>query len=267
MSADHRYVAYGDDSDLRVAAAEFLSEGPTLGARVGYFGWGGLDELRDRLGGLAGVDALLGGSAQITSLDQHFRADEVPDPVALRAFWAHATDAALDAGFSALRVVADTTPWVGAGRERAVFLRGEHLVDRYGLDHPFALLCACDASALTDDALAEIACVHPSARGLSPPFHLHACPGADLALGGEVDAFCVPLMERVLAAVAEGEAGRDVVIDAARLGFLDHQGLLALDAHGERAGLRAVVLRHAPPMARIVVELLNLRHVRVEAAR
>jgi len=61
MTADHPYVAYAGDPELRTAAAGFLSEGLTLGQQVGYFGWGGSDALRDRANGLAGLDELIRG--------------------------------------------------------------------------------------------------------------------------------------------------------------------------------------------------------------
>ena len=92
MTGDHSYVAFSEGSELRTAAADFLSEGLTVGQRVGYFGWGGSDALRQQANGLAGLDELIRkGTAQVTSLDDHFCRDVAPEPAALVAFWSAAT--------------------------------------------------------------------------------------------------------------------------------------------------------------------------------
>jgi len=269
MSAEHWCLAYAGEGSLRTATDDFLSAGVALGQQVGYFGWGGDDGLRGRLSGVAGGDELVRrGAARITSLDEHFRRDEPPDPLTLVAFWAKATDAALDAGFSALRAVADTTPWAELDpAQRTVFLRGEHLVDRYRLDHPFTLICACDASTVDGDALAETACIHPFAQGVSTPFHLHAIEDADFALHGEIDAFALPLLQRTLSSVPHLDGQRELVFDADDLAFIDHSSLIALNQHAERSGAAAVVLRDASRTSAKLVTLLDLRRIRVEEPR
>jgi len=269
VSANHWCLAYAEESGLRTAAVGFLSEGLLRGQQVGYVGWGGDDELRGRLQGIGDVAELMRqGAARVTSFDEQFRRDEAPEPAQLVSFWSEATDAALAGGFTALRAVADTTPWAGLQHEqRTRFLRGEHLVDRYRLDHPFTLLCAVDTSTLTGDALAETACVHPHAEGVSTAFHLHATEDADFALHGEIDAFDVPLLERVLDAAPHVEGNGEVVVDAAGLDFIEHRSLFALEGHAERNGLRAMVLRNASGTVVRLSELLHLRRVRVETPR
>ena len=267
MTRDHWCVAYADEADLGAVTSRYLSE--SQGDQVGLFGWGAVDELVALLAGLGSVDVLIGaGAARVGSFDQHFRRDEPPDPRALLAFWSDATDAAVDAGFPGLRVVADTTPWACLDHEkRVLFLQGEQLLNRYRHDHPFTLICACDASLLAGEALAETASIHPLTEGVSSPFRLHATVGADSALDGEIDAFAVPLLERVLGSVRDGDTSRKVVIDATGLGFVDHHGLLALERHADRFGLTGVVLRHASSTVGHLVELLGLRCVRVEVPR
>ena len=269
MSANHWCLAYAEESGLRAAVAGFLSEGLLGGQQVGYVGWGGDDELRGRLEGIGDVEELTRrGAARVTSFAERFRRGEAPEPAKLLSFWSDATDAALAAGFTALRAVADTTPWAGLGHEqRARFLRGEQLVDRYRLDHPLTLLCAVDTSTLTGDALAETACVHPFAEGVFTPFHLHATEDADFALHGEIDAYDVALLERVLDSVPPGEGDGEVVVDAAGLDFIGHRSLFALERHAERSGRRAVVLRNASGAVVRLSELLDLRRLRVETTR
>jgi hypothetical protein len=269
VSAEHWCLAYAEEGSLQTATDDFLSAGVALGQQVGYFGWGGSDALRGQLRGLAGGDELVRrGAARITSLDEHFRRDEPPDPLTLVEFWAKATDAALDAGFTALRAVADTTPWAALNpAQRTVFLRGEQLVDRYRLDHPFALICACDASTLAGDALAETACIHPFAEGVSTPFHLHATEDADFALHGEIDAFALPLLQRALSSLPDVDGQSELVLNADGLAFIDHCSLIALNQHAERSGVEAVVLRKASRTSAKLVTLLDLRRIRVEEPR
>jgi anti-anti-sigma regulatory factor len=268
VAADHPYLAFPQRSVLRIAAAGFLSEGVTLGQQVGYFGWGGSDGLRDQANGLAGLDGLISrGAAHVTSLDDHFRRDQAPPPASLVTFWSDATEAALLAGFTALRVVTDTTPWAEGSKQRPVFLRGEHLVDRYRLDHPFNQLCAGDSTILDDDALAETVCIHPSSEGFSSPFHLRAAIDADFALDGEIDALTAGLLERVVGWVREGEASPQLIIDARGLAFVEHRSLLALERYAERTGVAAVLVRDASRTAQRLVGLLGLRRVRVETPR
>jgi anti-anti-sigma regulatory factor len=264
MPADHACLTYVEEAEWRRAALGFLSGDTGRDEQVGYFGWGGPERLLTRLPELGG-DRLRTGAARVTSFDQHFGPDVAPDPTGLVAFWSEATAAALAAGFSALRAVADTTPWLREPGPRAGMLRGDHLVDRYVLDHPLRLLCVCDASRLDDDALAEITCVHCQVEGTSAPFHLCASDRADLVLRGEIDAFDAPLLRRVLALVHQ-EPVDELVIDATDVGFFDHRTLLALERHADRTGATSIVLRTPRPLSRQLTDLLDLQHVRVEAA-
>ena len=264
MSGSHRCVAYANDAQLRDAAAQFLAEGLAQGERVSYFGWGGRDALRERLGDVDGLyDS---GAAQLAPFENHFRADEAPDPLALRAFWADLTDAALAAGFTALRAGADTPVWRRARPQRTEFMRGERLVDRYRLDHPFSLLCAFDSSVLSQEGLDEIASIHATADGVSPPFHLHACSSAAFSLQGEVDSLSARLFERVLSTVSTADQRREVTIDASGLVFIDHQSLAVLEAHGRHLNAM-VVLQDPPSVASVVARLLDLQHVHLDGER
>ena len=199
MVAEHRCLAYATESELR-AAVGFLSGGLTLGQQVGYFGWGGDDALRGRLRGLAGLDELIErGAARVMSLDQHFRRDEAPDPVALVAFWSDATDAALDAGFSGLRAV-DRHDAVGEARPSTARCScgANSSSTATGSTIPSPCSAPWTPRSSTTTPWLRSACIHPvDARGVTSPFHLHATEDADFALHGEIDAFAAPLLERV----------------------------------------------------------------------
>lgn len=267
--SDHWCVAYADGAELQALTSRGLSEGLAQGEQVGFFGWGDEDALRAPLAGLADVDALLrGGAARVGSLDERFRRDQPPGPPELVGFWAEATEAALDAGFSGLRVVEDTTPWAKlAHDQRAVFLHGEQLINRYRRDHPFTLICACDSSVLTVGALAETASVHPQTDGVAPAFKLYSTGPTSLAAQGDIDAFTEPALSRVLDFVPPVEPGAELLIDAVELTFIDHRSLLILDEHARRSGLAGLVLDQASSSTAKVVDLLGLQRVRVEAVR
>jgi anti-anti-sigma regulatory factor len=265
--ADHPYVALADEAELQRAVTGFLSEGLAQSERVGYFGWGRSDALRGRVSGIGGVEELFGrGAVQVRSLEERFQRDEVPDPSTLVSFWAEATHAALEAGFTALRVVTDTTPWAEKRPQRDEFLCTERFVDRYRLDHPFSQLCVGSSEVLSEDAVAEVACIHASSVAGEVPFHLHAALDADLALDGEVDAFAAPLLERVVDCVRRGDPSSEVVIDAAGLTFISHQSLIVLERHAERSNT-TVTMRGSSRGAQHLAELLGLNRVRVEPAR
>jgi anti-anti-sigma regulatory factor len=269
MGAEHWFVTYEDERDRELVAAGLLSDGLSRGEQVGFFGWGTAEELRQGLEGLDGVDELIErGAARVASLDEHFRPDAPPEPNMLVRFWSDATAAALDAGFSGLRVVADTTPWSDLPREqRTVFLQGEQLINRYRLDHPFTLICSGDASVLQPDALADTALIHPAVQGVSLPFRLYATDDADFVLSGEMDALGVDLFEHALNTLPHLVEANGLMVDAADLDFIDHTNLLTLERHAERHELATVVLRNPPHMARRLVDLLDLRRVRAEGPR
>jgi hypothetical protein len=73
-------------------------------------------------------------------------------------------------------------------RRRDRFVRYEHLLDRFCLDHAFTGVCALNAAAIGADLVAELGCVHALTHGELSPFRLCAARGADAALAGSVDA-------------------------------------------------------------------------------
>ena len=268
MTTDHLCLVYEGESQLRTAAARFLSEGLGRGEQVGYYAWGGREELRRGLHKLGDVDELgRRGALLVIPLDEDYRRDQVPDPDSRLAFWSDATDRARAAGFRALRVVTDTTPWLDLPQQRGVFLRSERLLDQYAHDHPLAVMCVCDGTILKPDAVAEITSIHAVTPGASPPFRLHATTGADFALEGEIDPFTAPLLERVLAAVGDTRTDRELTIDVRGLDFVEHRSLLTLEHHATRHDVPAVVLCGASATVRELVELLGLQRIRVEESR
>jgi anti-anti-sigma regulatory factor len=254
-------------SDRDAAAAKAASFLPQRAGRrplVGYFGWGGADELEERLHGLGPLAITApAGVHRIRSLSDDFRPDVVPDPETYAAYWAAATQSARDEGFTGLRALAEVTPWAQQADQWSRFVQSELLLDRYTLDHPLDVMCRYETALLDDRTLDEAAALHRLVRGRDRSFCLHAAPAGLLQLAGEIDDDRVPVLARLLDLLEAGSAGVELVIDVGDLEFIQHDGMLALDRFGERVGA-TVVLRRARRVVADLAVLLDLRRVRVE---
>ncbi|MEP7113920.1 MAG: MEDS domain-containing protein [Ilumatobacteraceae bacterium] len=179
-------------------------------------------------------------------------ADEA-DPAAQIDAYRRAVDRALNDGFSGLRVAADVTELVRDPEKRDVFVRYEHLIDRAMLDMPFSALCAYNRSIL-DSTVDEVVCMHPDSNTQGCGFAFSATR-AGCALTGEVDIFNV---DQFALALSRLPASARRQIDATDLEFIDHRGMLALDATGERVELRTCL-----STAKGLAEILHLAFVDV----
>lgn len=261
---DHVCWRYGDAHEFRTRVREFLSEGLALGHRVRYVGTGDLNALVEDLAGVEGMDeALRTGAAQVASLDATYPVGAVVEPAAQVRAYAEATEEALDAGFTGLRVAADCTPLVRTPEQLAAFARYEHQVDHYMADRPFSAMCAYSGAEVDDRAFAQVACMHPNANTSSPGFRLHAAGDRVTALGGELDPADDDLFALALRRADPLPRDGRLVLDATDLAFLDHRALLRLVRHARDRGA-SVVLRASWPGVATLVDLLDLADVRVE---
>ncbi|HEU5110969.1 MAG TPA: STAS domain-containing protein, partial [Micromonosporaceae bacterium] len=126
--------------------------------------------------------------------------------------------------------------------------------------HPFTAMCAYDR-ALGQQAIAELACLHPRARAGATSFHLYAVPDG-VALYGELDLASRSLLPHALANVDLVPSGGEIVVDARGIRFIDHRSLIALAEHVRPRGATLVFRTHWAGAERLV-ELLNLDGVRV----
>ena len=247
---DHVCWPFHDRDDFLTQAAAFLRDGIELGQRPLYVG-------RDAaaaadLGDLLDVD--------VVTTREMYGVGYVADPSVQVEEYAAATEAALAAGFTGLRVAADATDLVRTPEQRDAFIRYEHLVDRRMRSMPFSAMCAYDVGELGPDAVSELACMHPVSRTGAVPFRLHASSeaGQHASIAGEVDGMCDGLFAAALRRLPVASDG-PVVLDASRLEFVDHRALLALGRLSS-----GVVLRDAPRLAARQVALFRLDHVTVE---
>ena len=175
---DHVCWPFRDRGELGVVARAFVMEGLGRDERVAYVGQGGPRDLQGDLVGVPDLQACLDrGQLQVADIATMPASDPSTDPVDELIDLAAMTRDSLDAGFTGLRMMANGTMRVVDPRRRARFIRYEHLVDRFCLDHAFTGLCALDATALDEGLIAELGCVHALTFGELSPFQLRAARG------------------------------------------------------------------------------------------
>lgn len=261
---DHVCWSYDDRADVGLHVAEFLLDGLARGQRVLYVGSGDAGALADAVRAVDGIGAALAdGAAEVASL--HPR-DAVIEPERQVRSYADATERALAAGYRGFRVATEATSLVRNPDQLTAFLHYEHLVDQYMADHPFSALCAYDRTRLSEHVLEQLASVHPSTNLPGAGFRLHASarPGHGAELSGEIDMFNRDVLVQVLDRVRPPARGGRLVLDAAELTFIDHRGLITLDAYARGQDI-TLVLRTSFPGAARLAGLLDLPGVRVES--
>jgi hypothetical protein len=261
----HVCLSYSGAPEFAARAQRFLAEGLHDGMRVRLVVGGDGVALLDQVGGFGAVRP---DAVQVQPVAGAYRAGiAVVEPSAQAAAYAAATVEAVAAGFAGLRVAADVTSLVRTPEQLDAFARYEHLADRLALDHPFSAMCGYDRSALGEERVAQLACMHALVEpGTATPVRVFAVPGAAAGVAGEVDLAGRRLFLDALdrAGVWAGGPG-EVVLDARGLRFADHQSLLQLAEQAERRAV-TVVLRTRWPAAVRIVQLLGIAALRVEPA-
>jgi anti-anti-sigma regulatory factor len=265
----HLCWSYDDLATLAVQAERYLLAGLAAGERVWYITPHPADPVADRLHRLPDFAAAVRrGAAAVVPLFSTYSHGHVIDPPTQVAAYAAATDEALAAGHTGLRVVAEATELVRTPAQLESFTRYEHLVDRYMRTRPFSAMCAYDRPALGDRAVAELACMHPDTNVDDVLFRLHAVAPADghAALTGELDLSNHELFRAALDRADLRPVDGELVLSATGLRFLDHRALAHLAEYADRRGATAV-LRTSRSAAARLADLLDLPGIRVEVAR
>jgi anti-anti-sigma regulatory factor len=245
-------------------ARPYVAEGLARGEQVVYVSEGSPDGLQHDLGGVPDLDCHLArGQLRIVPVEAMPASDPFPTPAGELALLATMTAGAVDAGYSGLRMFTNGTSRAVDPARRAQHVAYEHLVDRFCLEHAFTFLCAYDAAALGNSAVAELACVHALTHGNLSPFQIHAARSGDLALAGSVDVFSATQLEEALQRIGVGASGGKVIIDVTDLEFIDVRGLLALDRHAAAADA-TVVLRSPQAVVTRLLTLVDLIAMQVE---
>lgn len=260
---DHVCWTFDDPAAFRREAARFLADGLAAGQRVLYLSDGDADAELAAFDGFAAAAAT--GAARAGRIGAAYAGDAGLDPDTQARAYAQATEEALAAGYTGLRVAADVTSLVRTDATRAVFARYEHLVDRYMTGRPFAALCGYHRTVLGAAAVAEVACLHPLASRGATPLRLFpsAEPAISAVLAGEVDLAGHELLATALRRAEPPLVDGALVLDARGLSFIDHRGLFGLAAYVGGRGATAVlhVGEHSP--VHLLTDLLEVPGMRV----
>lgn len=232
--------------------------------RVAYVGAAGRRQLRRELDAVEGIDQMVAdGAAEITSTGERHGDQPLLDAATRAEAYAEASWDAIADGYTGLRVAADATEIVLDDPSLDAFVRYEAFVDRrMATGLPFSAMCAYDRNRLSDEAIDELACVHPAVHGSGCSFRISASATGGLRLSGEVDGFSAPLLAKALRRLPSPWSDDDAVrIDCHELRFIDHRGLLALHAAGADTDGPVELIGTAPVVERLV-DLLDLHRLR-----
>lgn len=255
---DHVCLAYDEDSALRRILASYVSDGLAAGQRVACY-FGDAESAVDVLAGVVATDAAVRDGALIVgSLAEAYMRGGEFDPAARLREYAAMSAAALDDGYTGLRVFGQAEAMLAvAGDSWPVYeLRADLLVVR----RPMVALCAYDVRRCDQAALEVLRSVHARSFGVwpgKPTFHMHGSRSGALRIGGEIDFMMAPVVQTLSA-----EASRDLiepVLDLSNLRFIDGAGMRAVVR-----GLRTMAAAHprvrlhgASPMFRRLWSLLD----------
>lgn len=256
----HACWAFDDVDEFAGTALEFLTDGLRAGEQLAYVGSEPVDEQRERLDPLGDVGSMIdAGQLLLLRLGDLYREGGHMEASDLLAIYNAATDGALAAGYSGLRVAVEASDLVGDPQNWNAHVRLECVVDRFMSARPLSGLCGYRRDALPDGLLADIATVHPAANEDAPevPFHLFSDSG-NVAIAGEVDVFSAPNLDHLLALSLDN--GTEVSLDLAELEFIDHHGLETLISHAQRlAATGSCEVLNAPPVVHRICDLLELK--------
>lgn len=222
---DHLCWVYEDDAAFDEAVREFLAGGLARGERLLCVGERVIEGLRAQ-GTRELSELVAAGAVETLTLGEAYEAAGPFLPERQLAFYDAATQRALGAGYRGLRVIAEVSDLAADPDQRADLVRWEHVADVYAARGPgFSAMCVYRAD-LGQDALADVASVHPLVRVPEAGTSFGLFADADgLVLAGSVDSFGSERLERVLAAAATGDV---VVLDVSALEFVDVGGCRVL---------------------------------------
>jgi anti-anti-sigma regulatory factor len=209
-----------------------------------------------RLSALEDLDLLLGtGQLELHSIEAVYGSSgEFSHSRQLETFEGVLADALTD-GYTGIRVVADNTP-LASGEEQDFrrWMCWEQVTDRFQSTFSVTGVCYFDSRRLSRERRADLAAVHPlrSTNGVEPPFLL-AADGDAVSVTGTLDAWSAEQLQRVLDTAPDDEP---LVVDLSRAEFVDHRGLMALNAAASPT--RPIRVRQAPPIIRQLASMLEL---------
>lgn len=244
----------------RTAALGHLAEGLARGERLLYLADRAPADLAADLAPLADVDRLLARGALAIQSTSEVYAHAPFEAATQVAHFRALGQAALDDGYTGLRVAADVTALVVDDDDRRRFMAYELAVDRLMVTAPIFGMCAYDL-AILGHAAGDMCAVHPiddAPAELAPGFRLCFAPHG-LALSGAIDMANHELFTTALESAAAC-VDAEVVIDAAGLAFIDVRGLVMLARFRDELVARGGDLRvtNPPSTARRCASVLEI---------
>ena len=199
---DHVGWIYQGGSEFAALAGPYLSEGAALGEKLVYIAEE--PDPRDLSQLFSVVDP---GAVQIASVAEIYGSDGIIDPPSQLALFMAVLADAKAAGYTGVRVAADSSSLVGDEKQMKAWIQWEIVADHATAGHDFTALCAFSKDKVREDMLRQIAAVHPlsSASGPIPQFRLFS-DGAAMHVEGRVDAHAITQLRQRLE--GEPEIGR-----------------------------------------------------------
>jgi hypothetical protein len=230
---DHIGWAFTGTSEFAALAAPFLAEGAALGERMMYVAQ---DPDPQDMAGLASVGGP--GALVVTTSADVYGASGIVDAQRQHAAYTAAVQDALAAGFSGIRVAADSTPLVADEERIAAWLRWEVIADRMLSEIQITAMCAFDQEQVDAGTLGRIAALHPlsSASGPQPQFRLFSAAG-DLWAEGQLGPVAVMQLWR---AIENLPRGTGVQVDLSTATLTSHAVLTGLEQLC-RTGVRVTI--------------------------
>lgn len=260
---DHVCWPFHGLDDLVTAARGYVSDGLEHRERVTFCRIGATGMQHAEVAAVAQVGRRGGGDVPVLT-DLTDEPGWTPASSALVPF-RRMTEAAVADGYTGLRVLTDATDVARDPVTRQLWVRAEHLIDRYALDSPVAVLCGYDVDTLGDEAAAEVACVHARTGRRLSPFLLRALDETGgLAFVGDVEHESASTLYRAVMTLCAGRPG-PVVVNLAEQVFVDHTGLDAFHRAAHDLGTR-VHLVGASPLTATLVDAFGLTGVTVQEA-
>jgi hypothetical protein len=267
--SDHLCWAYRGKADWADRAFEYSADGIAAGEHVELIGDASTAGLRSELA--EQVCSMHAGHAEgsvpagVTDLADYLvvASDGRVDFDATFAVRRAATDRALAAGCTGLRIVVDVTPRVRTEAQRDVAARLEYKGDRNLFSRPICSMCGYDIDDMGPDAVAELACMHPFTSPGAAPFRLYAEHDADFGLAGTIDDATAGALFRKTLERTETPTGNELIVDARRAELIGDRALAELNAHAARMG-RTALLRMTESQSPSPAALSSLHNLMVD---
>lgn len=261
-SHDHVCWFYDEPDDFATAANRFLLDGLDRGERLLCVGDAAISSVVDGPSGLPDAEAMIrSGRLELLPATEAYAPDGSPRGLQQQlVFYAAAVERAVTEGYTGLRVAAEVTDLTRDPATWDDHLRWEHYADEYiAGERAMSTLCAYRRAAVPGPLAAGLTALHPLAHrpAADVSFRLFFDDRV-LTLIGEVDRFSAARLHALLSATHVD--GRSIVLDVARLRFVDAAGAATIADWGHALNRRGstLYLRGTSPAFQRVWSLLAL---------